>query len=97
MENYKYTLRYQNDDKIAEHTFNADVSIDDLKTELMNFLRGCSWTEAQTRFLEENPEESIRSDVMSEQYDRIFEFINKAVDEEWGAERILKELRKEFL
>ena len=53
MENYKYTFTYQCDDKVYTLTFRADISMDELKKNLMYFLRGCSWTEEQTEFLED--------------------------------------------
>lgn len=53
MENYKYTFTYQCDDKVYTLTFRADITIDELKKHLMYFLRGCSWTEEQTKFLED--------------------------------------------
>ena len=52
MENYKYILTYVNDDKTYTHEFNAEITMDELKQELMWFLRGCSWSEEQTDFLE---------------------------------------------
>lgn len=97
MENYKYILTYVNDDKTYTHEFNADIDMSDLKLELMYFLRGCSWSEAQTAFLDEDPEEAVRSAVMAEQYDRIAELIKQARDQEWSAKTILEELESTYI
>lgn len=97
MENYKYTLQYQFEDTVLTYTFNAEITMEDLKDQLKNFLRGCSWTEAQTAFLEEDPEEAARSAIMSEQYDRIDKLIKQAKDQEWSAKTILDELERKYI
>lgn len=97
MENYKYTLQYTNGDKTLTYVIPADITMDDLKLELMWFLRGCSWSESQTAFLSENPEDAIRSIIMSEQYDRIAEIIKQAKDQEWSAKTILDELERKYI
>lgn len=97
MENYKYTLQYQCDDKVLTYTFNAEITMEDLKEQMKNFLRGCSWTEAQTAFLDEDPEESVRSAVMSEQYDRISDLIEEAKGNEWTAKEILDKLERKYI
>lgn len=97
MENYKYILKYTNGDKSLTYEIPAEITMTDLKDELMYFLRGCSWTEAQTAFLEEDPEEEIRSAVMAEQYDRIDKLIKDAKEQEWSAETILDTLREEYI
>lgn len=97
MDNYKYTLQYQCEDTVLTYTFNAETTMEDLKDQLKNFLRGCSWTEAQTAFLEENPEEAARSAIMSEQYDRIDRLIKQARDQEWSAKTILDELERKYI
>ena len=97
MENYEYTFKYRCGDKVLEMSFNAEVDMSDLKTNLMYFLRGCSWSEAQTAFLEEDPEEKIRSAVMSEQYDRISTLIEEAKGNGWTAEEILENLERQYI
>lgn len=97
MENYKYTLKHQCDDKVLTCTFNADITKEELKEQLKNFLRGCSWSEAQTAFLDEDPEEAIRSAVMAEQYDRIAEIIKQARSQESSAKTILEELESTYI
>lgn len=96
-EDYKYTFKYQCNDKIYEMTFNADIDLEELKQNLMYFLRGCSWSERSTAFLEEDPEEAIRSAVMSEQYDRIAAFIKEAKEQCWSAETILEQLERKYI
>ena len=97
MENYKYTFIYQCDDKVLTSTFNAEITMTDLKDNLKNFLRGCSWTEAQTAFFDEDPEESARSAVMAEQYDRLAYFIKESRKKEWTAEEILDKLERKYI
>lgn len=97
MDNYKYILKYTNGDKSLTCEIPADINMTDLKHELMYFLRGCSWTEAQTAFLEDDPEEAIRSAVMAEQYDRIAAFIKDAKDQCSGPETILDELEGMYI
>lgn len=97
MENYKYILQYQCDDKVLTYNFNAEITMTDLKDNLKDFLRGCSWTEAQTAFLEEDPEEAARSAIMAEQYDRLAHFIKNAKKKEWTAEEILDKLERKYI
>lgn len=97
MDNYKYKLQYIDNNSVLTKEFSADLNIDELKMELLLFLRGCSWTPAQTAFLEEDPEESIRSSVMAEQYDRMAEFIKNARREEFSSDEILDKLEREYL
>ena len=52
MENYKYILKYVNDDKELTSTFGAEINLNDLKAQLKYFLRGCGWSESQTAFLD---------------------------------------------
>lgn len=89
MTDYKYKLQYIDNNTVLTKEFSADINLDDLKNELMLFLRGCSWTENQTAFLEEDPEESIRSSMA--------EFIKKARMEELSSDEILDRLEREYL
>ena len=89
MTDYKYKLQYINNDSVLTKEFSADLNLDDLKMELMLFLRGCSWTENQTAFLEEDPEEPIRSSLE--------QFIKKARREEISSAEILDKLEREYL
>ena len=97
MKDYKYTFTYQCDDKIYTLVCSAEITMEDLKHELMYFLRGCSWSEAQTAFLEEEPEEAIRSAVVSEQYDKISDLIKEAKEQCWSSETILEELDRIYI
>lgn len=97
MDNYKYILKCINDNSVLTKEFSADLDLDELKMELMFFLRGCSWTDKQTAFLEEDPEEAIRSSIMAEQYDRMAEFIKDARREELNSDEILDKLEREYL
>lgn len=56
MNNYKYTLQYTNGDKTLTYEIPADITMGELKLDLMWFLRGCSWSEEQTKFLESEEE-----------------------------------------
>lgn len=89
MENYKYILKYTNGDKSLTYEIPAEITMTDLKDELMYFLRGCSWTEAQTAFLEEDPEAKILQNIT--------DIIKRAKKEGWTAEEILENLDKEFI
>lgn len=97
MLNYQYTFKYVDNGTDYTVTFNADVNLEELKRNLLYFLRGCSWSEEHTRFLEEDPEENIRADIMAEQYDRIAGIIKKAKEEDWTAEDILNKLEEEYV
>lgn len=97
MENYKYTLTYQNNDNTLTSTFNAEVTMEELKEQLKYFLRGCSWTDSSLVFLEEDPVEETTSIIKAEYYDKIWEFVDKAIKEEWKADKIIQELKDEFL
>lgn len=89
MENYKYILQYINDNSVLTKEFSADINIDELKMELMLFLRGCSWTDKQTAFLEEDPEETFRSSIE--------EFIKDTRREELNSDEILDKLERDYL
>jgi len=52
MRDYRYTFTYQHGDNVYTLVCSAEITMDDLKRELMYFLRGCSWSEEQTKFLE---------------------------------------------
>lgn len=97
MENYKYTLQCQCDDAVLTYTFNAGITMTDLKDNLKNFLRGCSWTEAQIAFLDDDPEEAARSAIMAEQQQRLDTFIKNAKRHEWTAEEILDKLERKYI
>lgn len=97
MDNYKYKLQYTNNDFVVSTEFNAEVTGDELKEHLRCFLRGCSWGDRNLRFLEDDPEEAIRSDILSEQYDRISDIIKRAEEEDWSSDKILEELKSEYL
>ena len=89
MTDYKYKLQYIDNNSVLTKEFSADLNIDELKMELMLFLRGCSWTDKQTAFLEEDPEEPFRSSLE--------QFIKDARREELCSDEILDKLEKEYL
>ena len=93
MDNYKYKLQYINNDSVLTKEFSADLNIDELKMELMLFLRGCSWTDKQTAFLEDDLEEAIKSYIVT----RMTEFIKDARREELSSDEILDKLEREYL
>lgn len=51
MNNYYYELKYVYKDHEVVHKFNADLTLDELKDYLIDFLKGCSWYESQLKDL----------------------------------------------
>jgi len=49
MENYYYELKYVNGKETIVHKFPADLDIYELGLQLVDFLRGCSWTDNMVR------------------------------------------------
>lgn len=89
MDNYKYKLQYTDNNSVLTKEFSADLNLDELKMELLLFLRGCSWTDKQTAFLEEDPEEPFKSSLE--------QFIKDARREELNSDEILDKLEREYL
>ena len=46
-EDYKYELKYIDEDKRITHEFNADIDVTGMAENLRDFLCGCSWSEKQ--------------------------------------------------
>lgn len=88
MQKYKYILQYINDNSVLTKEFSADINIDELKMELILFLRGCSWTDKQTVFLEEDPEETFRNCIA--------ELIKEARREGLNSDEILEKLERGY-
>lgn len=44
-EEYGYKLQYKNDDYTCTVTFRGDIAGDELRNNLKDFLKGCSWSE----------------------------------------------------
>lgn len=44
-ETYGYKLEYKNDDYTCTVTFGGEISGDELRNNLKDFLKGCSWSE----------------------------------------------------
>ena len=64
--NHYYELKYKCDDYTCEVKFNSLIGTEELRNNLKDFLKGCSWSEYCVNDIFNEPDDDIEEDIDEE-------------------------------